>query len=173
MLEWLKRHAWKACIRQKRIPSSNLGHSAQERTTQNCRPFVFIKCMELEVVLQAQDGDGLVEVLDNLETLFAEKVEPVLYAVFRAHADVGAATVHIGVAQDAAVVLVVGIGEAQQGIDGEGRAGGDDIVQVDVGIDGTQAVILEVVDELGSDAEAVHGFYLQLQAEAGHGVLDA
>ncbi|MDE6071579.1 MAG: hypothetical protein K2G53_03390, partial [Muribaculaceae bacterium] len=26
MLEWLKRHAWKACIRQKRIPSSNLGH---------------------------------------------------------------------------------------------------------------------------------------------------
>ncbi len=26
--EWLKRHAWKACIRQKRIPSSNLGHSA-------------------------------------------------------------------------------------------------------------------------------------------------
>ncbi len=30
MLEWLKRHAWKACIRQKRIPSSNLGHSAQE-----------------------------------------------------------------------------------------------------------------------------------------------
>ena len=29
MLEWLKRHAWKACIRQKRIPSSNLGHSAK------------------------------------------------------------------------------------------------------------------------------------------------
>ena len=28
MLEWLKRHAWKACIRQKRIPSSNLGLSA-------------------------------------------------------------------------------------------------------------------------------------------------
>ena len=28
VLEWLKRHAWKACIRQKRIPSSNLGHSA-------------------------------------------------------------------------------------------------------------------------------------------------
>ncbi len=28
MLEWLKRHAWKACIRQKRIPSSNLGRSA-------------------------------------------------------------------------------------------------------------------------------------------------
>lgn len=29
VLEWLKRHAWKACIRQKRIPSSNLGHSAK------------------------------------------------------------------------------------------------------------------------------------------------
>ena len=28
VLEWLKRHAWKACIRQKRIPSSNLGRSA-------------------------------------------------------------------------------------------------------------------------------------------------
>ncbi len=28
MLEWLKRHAWKACIRQKRIASSNLAHSA-------------------------------------------------------------------------------------------------------------------------------------------------
>ena len=30
MLEWLKRHAWKACIRQKRIPSSNLGLSANQ-----------------------------------------------------------------------------------------------------------------------------------------------
>ena len=30
MLEWLKRHAWKACIRQKRIPSSNLGRSAKK-----------------------------------------------------------------------------------------------------------------------------------------------
>ena len=29
MLEWLKRHAWKACIRQKRIASSNLAHSAE------------------------------------------------------------------------------------------------------------------------------------------------
>ena len=28
MLEWLKRHAWKACIRQKRIRSSNLRLSA-------------------------------------------------------------------------------------------------------------------------------------------------
>lgn len=29
MLEWLKRHAWKACKRQKRFPSSNLGRSAK------------------------------------------------------------------------------------------------------------------------------------------------
>ena len=28
MLEWLKRHAWKACKRQNRFPSSNLGRSA-------------------------------------------------------------------------------------------------------------------------------------------------
>ena len=28
MLEWLKRHAWKACNRQKRFGSSNLPHSA-------------------------------------------------------------------------------------------------------------------------------------------------
>ena len=26
----ITQHAWKACIRQKRIPSSNLGHSATE-----------------------------------------------------------------------------------------------------------------------------------------------
>ena len=39
MLEWLKRHAWKACIRQKRIPSSNLGHSAQKGDDNHCRPF--------------------------------------------------------------------------------------------------------------------------------------
>ena len=41
MLEWLKRHAWKACIPQKGIPSSNLGHSAkidkqQKSRKQNC-----------------------------------------------------------------------------------------------------------------------------------------
>ena len=28
MLEWLKRHAWKACMRQKRIGGSNPPHSA-------------------------------------------------------------------------------------------------------------------------------------------------
>ena len=29
MLEWLKRHAWKACIRQKRIGGSNPPRSAK------------------------------------------------------------------------------------------------------------------------------------------------
>ena len=36
MLEWLKRHAWKACIRQKRIPSSNLGLSAKKDSLTGC-----------------------------------------------------------------------------------------------------------------------------------------
>ena len=36
VLEWLKRHAWKACIPQKGIPSSNLGRSAKVKT--NCNP---------------------------------------------------------------------------------------------------------------------------------------
>ena len=31
MLEWLKRHAWKACMLQKGIPSSNLGLSAEKQ----------------------------------------------------------------------------------------------------------------------------------------------
>ena len=35
MLEWLKRHAWKACIRQKRIASSNLAHSASNKPTES------------------------------------------------------------------------------------------------------------------------------------------
>ncbi len=30
MLEWLKRHAWKACIRQKRIRGSNPRLSAKK-----------------------------------------------------------------------------------------------------------------------------------------------
>ena len=32
MLEWLKRHAWKACDRQKRFASSNLALSASKET---------------------------------------------------------------------------------------------------------------------------------------------
>ncbi len=39
MLEWLKRHAWKACSRQKRLPSSNLGHSAKPWIRQRIHGF--------------------------------------------------------------------------------------------------------------------------------------
>ena len=34
MLEWLKRHAWKACIRQKRIGGSNPPLSARKSVNQ-------------------------------------------------------------------------------------------------------------------------------------------
>ena len=51
MLEWLKRHAWKACNHQKWFPSSNLGHSAKKKidyqsfnvTTPNLLPVIGIK----------------------------------------------------------------------------------------------------------------------------------
>ena len=36
VLEWLKRHAWKACIRQKRIRGSNPLLSATDR----CKEFI-------------------------------------------------------------------------------------------------------------------------------------
>ena len=35
MLEWLKRHAWKACIRQKRIRGSNPRLSARKKGDEN------------------------------------------------------------------------------------------------------------------------------------------
>ncbi len=35
VLEWLKRHAWKACIRQKRIGGSNPPHSARNTLKDN------------------------------------------------------------------------------------------------------------------------------------------
>ena len=41
MLEWLKRHAWKACKRQKRFPSSNLGRSAAKALKDNRLNAVF------------------------------------------------------------------------------------------------------------------------------------
>ena len=120
-----------------------------------------------ERIFQAQDGDRLVVVLDDLETLLAEERKPVLESVLGTHAHIGTATVHVATMFN----IEVGVGEAQQGVDGEGRARRDHVVEVDVGVDGTHAVILEVVHELGSDAEAVHGFYLQLEAQACHGVL--
>ena len=39
MLEWLKRHAWKACIRQNRISGSNPDLSARKSRTP--RPGIF------------------------------------------------------------------------------------------------------------------------------------
>lgn len=41
MLEWLKRHAWKACILQKGIPSSNLGLSAKMPSTVVWEAFLY------------------------------------------------------------------------------------------------------------------------------------
>ena len=43
MLEWLKRHAWKACVPQKGIASSNLALSANKRP---CGRFF---CVESEI----------------------------------------------------------------------------------------------------------------------------
>ena len=40
VLEWLKRHAWKACIRQKRIRGSNPLLSAKEN---------LIKCLNISI----------------------------------------------------------------------------------------------------------------------------
>gem|GEM_PF-2371489 len=62
MLEWLKRHAWKACIRQKRIPSSNLGHSAKK--DDNCRPFfisqqLFYKTKTISTISTKPSGLGV------------------------------------------------------------------------------------------------------------------
>ena len=39
MLEWLKRHAWKACIRQKRIGGSNPPYSAKKPLQVFCNGF--------------------------------------------------------------------------------------------------------------------------------------
>ena len=93
--------------------------SLRKKRTTNCRPFFVLQGFGdlLEGVFQAQNGDGLVEVLNDLETLLAEEVEPVLDAVFGTHTHVGTATAHIAVTEDAGVVLVVGIGEAQQRVD--------------------------------------------------------
>ena len=42
MLEWLKRHAWKACIPLKGIPGSNPGLSAKG---ERCSPFLLNKSL--------------------------------------------------------------------------------------------------------------------------------
>ena len=46
MLEWLKRHAWKACIRQKRIASSNLAHSAKTVCCITARCFFIFRILK-------------------------------------------------------------------------------------------------------------------------------
>ena len=46
MLEWLKRHAWKACIRQKRIASSNLAHSAKTVCYTTARCFFIFRILK-------------------------------------------------------------------------------------------------------------------------------
>ena len=43
MLEWLKRHAWKACVPQKGIASSNLALSAEMALQISVGPFS-LKC---------------------------------------------------------------------------------------------------------------------------------
>ncbi len=47
MLEWLKRHAWKACIRQKRIASSNLAHSAKTVCYITARCFFIFRILKI------------------------------------------------------------------------------------------------------------------------------
>ena len=42
MLEWLKRHAWKACIRQKRIRGSNPRLSAELKTGREVKTIIII-----------------------------------------------------------------------------------------------------------------------------------
>ena len=47
MLEWLKRHAWKACIPLKGIPGSNPGLSAKG---ERCSPFLVEQSADLQQV---------------------------------------------------------------------------------------------------------------------------
>ena len=42
MLEWLKRHAWKACIRQKRIRGSNPRLSAEMKERSEVNTIIII-----------------------------------------------------------------------------------------------------------------------------------
>ena len=65
MLEWLKRHAWKACIRQKRIPSSNLGLSARKRPTDICKAFLFFRASK-NVTIGVVSSSELHSTVDNL-----------------------------------------------------------------------------------------------------------
>ena len=48
MLEWLKRHAWKACIRQKRIPGSNPGLSAPKLLKISNKQSLFLLSLDIK-----------------------------------------------------------------------------------------------------------------------------
>ena len=51
VLEWLKRHAWKACSRQNRLAGSNPVLSAQKKSCKICRTF-FVRFI-LTIVLNS------------------------------------------------------------------------------------------------------------------------
>ena len=55
MLEWLKRHAWKACIRQKRIGGSNPPYSAGKPLQVFCSGFF---CKRNWFVAVVENGSG-------------------------------------------------------------------------------------------------------------------
>ena len=52
MLEWLKRHAWKACKRQKRFPGSNPGLSAFKEFS-SCPKFLFFGIVHYALAFRA------------------------------------------------------------------------------------------------------------------------
>lgn len=75
MLEWLKRHAWKACIRQKRIASSNLAHSANKTLKINgifadFSGFIFTFIGKPIVVILAKSGTFRVILEQNVSAMF-------------------------------------------------------------------------------------------------------
>ena len=59
MLEWLKRHAWKACIRQKRIASSNLAHSAKTVCYTTARCFFIFRILKITAGSNGKTGNNM------------------------------------------------------------------------------------------------------------------
>ena len=53
MLEWLKRHAWKACIRQNRISGSNPDLSATKKTAAFLRNAAFFCAFGFKLACKA------------------------------------------------------------------------------------------------------------------------
>ena len=88
MLEWLKRHAWKACIRLKRIEGSNPSLSAlstlaappesttekyKYRNSNELRYFYFIVLYLFRVVTEIAETPKILSNGYNLATLFSRK----------------------------------------------------------------------------------------------------